>query len=226
MTRLTAPILCLTAWSALSVGPQVPSVKNAAELRAQRTAEVERARFFDADGTPLAQMGDLVKITPGGEPIMVVVPPGSKETRGDILLRGSVCTSKAILVGSPISFRALLNRQETQLFTTWSVQVETWIYPERRDVETLIAHRGGSAYVNGALWWSQSHFDLRVGKRYVFFLMDIPGGDAFAPGYQPLPVADDRVSEGQYAGSAINDASDVRSVVAALRRIRSECGRR
>src|SRR6186713_945562 len=71
MTRLTAPILCVTAWSALSVGPQGPSVKNAAELRAQRPAEVERARFFDADGTPLAQMGELVKITPGGEPLMV-----------------------------------------------------------------------------------------------------------------------------------------------------------
>ena len=38
-------------------------------------------------------MGDLVKFTPGGEQVMVVVPPGSKETQGDILLRDSVCTS-------------------------------------------------------------------------------------------------------------------------------------
>jgi len=222
-------LLALTATAVLAHQQareaQTMEVRTAAELRARTPVEVARAKFFDADGTPLAQAGNTVMLSIG-EPTAIFLRPGSKETEGEILLRGSVCANAAMFVGSAMSYRLLLNRQETQLFTNWTVQVDAWIFPQRREVESVVAHRGGYVKVNGAPWISESHFDIHAGGRYVFFLMDIPSGDAFALGDQPLPVMADRVSPGRFKDSPISGLGDAKSVVTELKNIRSSCGRK
>jgi hypothetical protein len=138
-------------------GPQKPhkpiqKVENASQLRASTSEDRALADYFDRSGEPLLKVGHVQLLIgrhenpPAPAPPDGVEPVGTPVTPPDYL-QTLVCNSAAIVVGQVVASRALLNRSETYLVTTYTVAVSEWIRPRGGPGTIQVAALGGQVQI-------------------------------------------------------------------------------
>jgi len=158
-------------------------------LRPQTASERARAERFNSSGKKLqpserrysiSEVGPSVDLLgvevmlerPDGSVVKSSSIPSSTPTPAQQLAR-RVCESDAVVVGRPESRRAIFNKNETGLFTDYTVTVIESIRPATQTTTVTITHIGGVVDVAGQVMQDlQSEQRLRLRSVYALFLKD------------------------------------------------------
>jgi len=153
------------------------------DIRAKTADELKRARAFDQyqgcniclSGRRLTDFPDgTIRVTTGGAGHLVDLGPPPTPERW---LWDQACRADAIAIGRPASRRALLNAEESYLFTDYSIDVDEWIRRlDGHDRTVTMSLPGGDVYVGAAFYSAGSSHALvlALGQRYVLFLKVTP----------------------------------------------------
>jgi hypothetical protein len=196
-------------------------VNSLSELRAVTPAEKARAQHYNFPWLPPLIESKAMFMNPG----LAVLPDppvhGLPDPDADI--RRLVCRSTGIVYGTVQKSRVLLNKDETFLFTDYSVHVAQWVKPERGKPEILVSMNGGAARVGTTVLRAETSQTVLRDKTQLFFLLAIPKGDAYQSLGSPRVV-----SEGKLVGSIVGDEGprDAQKVAEKLRTVQKQCKER
>jgi hypothetical protein len=196
----------------------VQTVAAITDLRAVTLAERERARYFAKDGLPPLIESKSMYLAPAME-VLTPSPPG-QPVDPDQPLKSLVCSAAAIVVGQVERKRALLNKDESFLFTDHQIRVSQWIRPGSGKPTILVSSLGGSVRVGSTTLEARTDSSVEVGRAYLFFLGLIPRGEAYEPASEPRPVAAGKIVGGVQGNEGLKESS---SVVAKLSEVSKEC---
>lgn len=207
--------------SSQSDSGETQRVGTLAELRPSTVGERLRADHFNTDGTKITGPGSrsiVSHIDTVPAPTLPTLPPATANVLG--LSRDSVCRSAAVFIGRPVTRKALLNTNETFLFTDYILAVDEAIRPIPGNQTSLAASAlGGEVLLNDSPLIATILALPRVQKRYVFFLRELPKGAGYA--LEPPP----REVIGLYSASVGQPRDRVDPMVEAVRKFAASCGK-
>lgn len=166
---------------------KIQRVKSLDELRSGDAVQRARAGQFPFQGNRLIDL-KTISVVAEPEDQRILLPGATPPTQAD-LLGEMLCGTPAVLLGRVRDAKAFLNEPETFLYTDHHVEVERWIRPSTGREQVTLSAMGGRVLVGEVLLDAAWGPRYEVGKRYVMFLREIPGGDGYRQIHYPFDAA-------------------------------------
>jgi len=195
---LISLVLALCVRSAVIVHGQqqeaLQKVRQLSDLRARTLDERARSELFDYPAGqlitgPVSRMIVLPN-NPEAPPVSFhgeALPTPRTSTRQETLQR-SVCSSEVVIIGTPLSTKAMLNKSETFLFSDIVMNVANWIRPGSGEQSILVTVFGGQVDLAGEKLSTLVRPLPRIGQLEAFFLVKIPKQSGFRLQGEPIQI--------------------------------------